>query len=82
MYEFKKGDRVRIRDDIGTIEYEPPGITEVMRQMDGKVCTIRAANYGRYTLNEVQYVWLYKWLEPYEEEPDIDIGVPDISDIL
>lgn len=82
MYEFKKGDRVRIRDDIGTIEYESPGINEKMRQMGGKVCTIQAAVHGRYAFNEVQYIWLYKWLEPYEEESDLDIGVQNIAEIL
>lgn len=82
MYEFKKGDRVRIRDDIGTIKYEPPGINGAMRQMGGKVCTIRSISLSTCTLNEVEYYWLYKWLEPYEEEPDIDIAALSIADIL
>ena len=82
MCEFKRGDKVRIRDDITTLEREPPGINSEMRQMGGKVCTVQTAARDRCTLNEVPYLWLYKWLEPYEDEVDIDIEVPDISDIL
>lgn len=43
MYEFKMGDKVRIRDDIVTLESEPPSINREMRQMGGKVCTIQDA---------------------------------------
>lgn len=64
MYEFKMGDKVRIRDDIVTLESEPPSINWEMRQMGGKVCTIQDAGRNRCTLNEVPYNWLYKWLEP------------------
>lgn len=82
MYEYRSGDKVRIRDDIATLKSEPPAINLEMRQMGGKVCTIRSASRNRCTLNEVQYIWPYKWLEPYEEESDLDIGVQNIADIL
>ena len=82
MYEFKKGDQVRIRDDIAILKSEPPGISFEMKQMGGMVCTIQDAGRDICALNEVPYIWLYKWLEPYEEEPDLDSGVQNIADIL
>ena len=82
MYEFKMGDKVRIRDDIAILNSEPPSINREMRQMGGMVCTIQDADRGCCSLNEVPYIWLYKWLEPYEEDQDVDIEVPNITDIL
>lgn len=82
MYEFPKGDKVRIRWDIATIKREPPGINAEMCEMGGKVCTVSKARSDRCMLEEVPYIWLYKWLELYVEEPEDDIAVQDLNGIL
>lgn len=83
MQRFQPGEVVRVRADIGQIEDEFPNINGDMRRMGGRLFTIERMTLrnGIYRVEESNWVWLEKWLEPVEAEP-VNIPIPDLAGVL
>ena len=83
MQRFQPGEVVRVRADIGQIEDEFPNINGEMRRMGGRLFTIgmMTPRNGIYRVEESNWVWLDKWLEPVEAAP-VDIPIPDLDGVL
>ena len=85
-YDFRVGDRVRIRDDLRDFDSrEGPTIAFDMYDLAGKEVTITYVDGHDYRawirVEENEFTWLAKWLESLNE-PDVEIHVQNLNDIL
>lgn len=86
-YDFRVGDRVRIRNNLRDFDSrEGPTIAFDMYDLAGKEVTITCINgFGECAWIGVQenaFTWLGKWLESLNEPPDENIHVQNLNDIL
>lgn len=86
-YDFRVGDRVRIRNNLKDFDAsEGPNICPEMYDLAGKEVTItympEPSERAWIGVKENSFTWLGKWLESLNEPPDEDIYVQNLNDIL
>nr|DAJ59218.1 MAG TPA: Thiocyanate hydrolase subunit alpha [Caudoviricetes sp.] len=86
-YDFRVGDRVRIRNNLRDFDSrEGPTICSDMYDLAGKEVTIThidgLSERAWISVQENTFTWLGKWLESLNEPPDEDIHVQNLNEIL